>query len=398
MSTIPTLEAQRDELVAWRRDLHAHPELAYEEKRTASFVAAELRRAGLEVHEGLARTGVVGTLSTADGAAVGLRADMDALPIDEANTVDYRSRFDGRMHACGHDGHTVMLLAAARHLASHADFEGTVRFIFQPAEEAAGGAGAMLREGLFDRFPVDRVFGMHNWPGLAAGRFAMRRGPIMASIDCFDGVIEGRGTHGALPHSGVDPIVAFAHVVAALQTVVARNVDPLQPAVLSVTKVRAGHAHNVIPPSVAFGGAIRCLDPEVRKQLKRRLAELVRDVASGLGASGSVQFGYENPAVRNESESTRLAAAVAAELVGEGAVSMDAPPVLASEDFALMLERKPGCYVLIGNGAAGGACGCAIHDPGYDFNDEILTLGASYWVRLAERALGAPAGRAGQPA
>lgn len=388
MPTIAALEAQREELAAWRRDLHAHPELAYEETRTASFVAAELRRAGLEVDEGLAGTGVVATLSAGAGPAVGLRADMDALPIRETNDFAHRSRFDGRMHACGHDGHTVMLLAAARHLAGHARLDGTIRFIFQPAEEAAGGAEAMLRDGLFERFPVDRIFGMHNWPGLAAGRFALRTGPLMASMDCFDGRIEGRGTHGALPHEGVDPIFAFAQVVTALQGAVARNVDPLQPAVLSITKVRAGDAHNVIPSTVAFGGTIRCLDPAIRRLLKRRLEEVVGGVAQSLGAHAAIEYRTQAPAVINDGASARVAAAAATAVVGAQAVVTEAEPVLGSEDFAFMLERIPGCYVFIGNGADG-AGSCVIHNPAYDFNDEILTTGASYWVRLAETALAA---------
>jgi len=384
--TVPELDARRDELTAWRRDLHAHPELAYEEKRTSSFVASELRKLGLDVDVGLARTGVVATLAAGDGPSVGLRADMDALPIREANRFAHRSRFDGRMHACGHDGHTVMLLAAARALVERGRVRGTVRFIFQPAEEAAGGAEAMIREGLFERFPVDRVFGMHNWPGLPAGTFAMRSGPIMASIDAFDARIVGRGTHGALPHHGVDPIVAASHAIVALQSIVGRNVDPRDAAVVSVTKIRGGDARNVIPDAVELGGALRALDPELRAKLKARLAEILSGVAESLGAQAELEYVHEVPPVMNDAAAVELAARAASRVVGPGRVDTSAEPVLASEDFALMLERRPGAFVFIGNGDGEGSC--MIHDPSYDFNDEILPIGASYWVRLAETLAG----------
>lgn len=383
---VPELDAWRDELTAWRRDLHAHPELAYEEKRTSSFVASELRKLGLDVDVGLARTGVVATLAADDGPSVGLRADMDALPIHEANRFAHRSRFDGRMHACGHDGHTVMLLAAARALVARGRVRGTVRFIFQPAEEAAGGADAMIREGLLERFPVDRVFGMHNWPGLPAGTFAMRPGPIMASIDAFDARIVGRGTHGALPHHGVDPIVAASHAIVALQSIVGRNVDPRHAAVVSVTKIRGGDARNVIPDTVELGGALRALDPDTRAKLKARLAEILCGVAESLGAHAELEYVHEVPPVMNDAGAVELAASAASRVVGAERVETSAEPVLASEDFALMLERRPGAFVFIGNGDGEGSC--TIHSPSYDFNDEILPIGASYWVRLAETLAG----------
>ncbi len=389
MRTIPQIEACRGELVEWRRDLHAHPELAYEERRTAAFVAEQLRSYGLDVHEGLARTGVVASLSAGDGPKVALRADMDALPIEEANGFDYRSRHHGKMHACGHDGHTVMLLGAARYLAANAQaLRGTVHFVFQPAEEAAGGARLMIEEGLFERFPLDAVFGMHNWPGVPAGRFAMRPGPLMASLDTFDIRVEGKGTHGALPHHGVDPVVVAAEIVGMLQTLVSRNIDPLRAAVVSVTKIHGGDAHNIIPEAVELGGGIRCFEADVREELKRRLSLVATSAASALGARAQVSFGQAYPAVVNAAAETRLAAAAATSLVGPASVETAAEPVLGSEDFAYMLERRPGCYVLIGNGDGPG--NCMIHNPGYDFNDEILTLGASYWVRLAEAYLGRP--------
>jgi hippurate hydrolase len=307
---------------------------------------------------------------------------MDALPIQEANTFAHRSRNAGRMHACGHDGHTAMLLGAARYLAEHGQFAGTIEFIFQPAEEAAGGAKVMMDEGLFDQFPVDAVFGMHNWPGLEVGRFAMRKGPMMASMDCFEIRIRGHGAHGALPHQGVDPVATAAQVISALQSIVSRNVNPLDAAVVSVTKIHGGDAYNIIPDTVELAGAIRCFDSAQRTMLKRRVVEVVQGVCSAMGATASVEYVSGYPAVMNWDEPTALAAKVAASVAGDDQVDAAAAPVMGSEDFAYMLERIPGCYVFIGNGAGDGAC--MIHNPGYDFNDAILPLGASYWVRLAE--------------
>ena len=390
MKIIPEIAANKDEMVAWRRDIHAHPELAYEEERTAGLVAERLEEWGLAVHRGLATTGVVGTLSTGNGPTVGLRADMDALPIQETNSFGHRSRHDGKMHACGHDGHTTMLLGAARYLAESQEFSGTIRFIFQPAEEAAGGAKVMMDDGLFELFPVDAVFGMHNWPGLAVGRFAMRPGPMMASLDCFDIVVEGLGAHGALPHQGVDPVHAAAQVITALQSIVSRNVDPLQAAVISVTKIHGGDAHNIIPGQVLLGGGIRCFDPKMRELLKSRVVEIVEGICSGLGARGTVTFVSGYPTVINDLDAVRLAAGVAADIVGVRNVDAESDPVLGSEDFAFMLEEKPGCYIFIGNGAGDGTC--MIHNPGYDFNDDVVTLGATYWVRLAQSFLRDPIG------
>jgi len=385
MRIIAEIKSFENDLIRWRRDIHAYPELAYQEERTAGLVAERLQSWGIDVDRGLARTGVVGTLSRGGGPTIGLRADMDALAIEESNTFEYRSRHAGRMHACGHDGHTTMLLGAARYLAEHGDFQGTIQFIFQPAEEAAGGAKLMVEDGLFERFPVDAVFGMHNWPGLGAGRFAMRSGPMMASLDCFDVRIEGRGTHGAAPQHGVDPVMISAQVIGALQTLVSRNVDPLEPAVISVTKIHGGDTHNVIPSDVQLGGGIRCFDPGVRELLRRRIVEVVDGVCSSLGATGTVEFGTEFPAVINSLEGTELASRTAVELVGNENVEARSEPVMVSEDFSYMLEARPGCYVLIGNGEGEG--GCMIHNPGYDFNDKVLTLGASYWVSLAQNFL-----------
>ena len=388
MRIIPEIEALEPELVAWRRDLHAHPELAYREHRTAGLVAGRLRGWGIDVDEGLADTGLVGTLTRGDGATIGLRADMDALPMEETNTFAHRSQHPGRMHACGHDGHTTMLLGAARYLAEHGDFSGTVRFIFQPAEEAAGGAKRMLDDGLFSRFPVNAAFGMHNWPGLPAGQFAIRSGPMMASLDTFDIRIAGQGAHGAAPQDGVDPVAAAAQVVTALQTIVSRNVDPLKSAVISVTRIHGGDADNVIPPKVSLGGGIRSFDPAIRALLCRRLVEVVEGICASLGASGTVNFTARYPAVINAPESTALAVSTAAGIVGKGNVDANAAPVMVSEDFAYLLEASIGCFMLIGNDPGEG--GCAIHNPGYDFNDDILTLGATYWAQLAQGYLRAP--------
>lgn len=382
---IPEIRAFEADLVAWRRDFHAHPELAYEERRTSGLVSERLRSWGITVDCGLAKTGVVGTLSRGDGPMIGLRADMDALPMEESNTFAHRSKHPGRMHACGHDGHTTMLLGAARYLAGHGDFSGTVRFIFQPAEEAAGGAKRMLDEGLFTRFPVDAVFGMHNWPGLPAGRFAARAGPMMASLDTFDIRITGHGAHGAAPQEGVDPVAAAAQVVTAVQTIVSRNVDPLKSAVISVTRIHGGDADNVIPPEVSLGGGIRSFDPEVRALLCRRLEEVVEGVCASLGANGTVDFTARYPAVINAADSASLALKTAAAVAGEANVNGETDPVMVSEDFAYLLEASTGCFMLIGNGAGEG--GCMIHNPGYDFNDDILTLGATYWARLAQNFL-----------
>ncbi|MBT8061864.1 MAG: amidohydrolase [Gammaproteobacteria bacterium] len=384
-AVIQEIAAEAEQLTAWRRDLHAHPELAYQEQRTSRFVAQQLESFGLPVHQGLATTGVVATLSRGSGPRVGLRADMDALPMQEANQFAHRSQHAGKMHACGHDGHTVMLLAAARYLADHGDFAGTVDFIFQPAEEAAGGARVMMDDGLFDRFPVDAVFGMHNWPGLPVGEFAMRPGPMMASLDCFDLRIDGVGAHGALPHHGVDPILAASQVVSALQTLVSRNLDPLQPAVISITRIHAGDAYNIIPDHILLGGAIRCFDEQLRADLRAGIQRIATGVCDALGASATVTFVSGNPAVMNAAAETALAAEVAADIVGAGQVHAEHEPIMGSEDFAFMLLERPGCYVFVGNGDGEG--GCMVHNPRYDFNDEILPLGATYWVRLAERFL-----------
>jgi amidohydrolase len=385
MAVIDAIQAMQGELTAWRHDFHAHPELAFEEHRTSDLVADRLASFGLEVHRGVGRTGVVGTLRRgSSGRRVGLRADMDALPIEEGNSFDHRSRTPGKMHACGHDGHTTMLLGAARYLAEHGNFDGTIQFIFQPAEEAAGGARVMLRDGLFQRFPVDSVFAMHNWPGLPAGQIRSRPGPMWASFDMFDIDVHGIGSHGAMPHFGRDPVVAMSDLIGALQTVVSRNVDPLRPAVVSVTKVRAGDAYNVVPDSAYLGGGVRCFLPEVQQEIRKRMESLVEGVCKAYGARGQLNYRTAYPALVNDREQTEFAMGVAAEVVGPQNVGK-ARLLLASEDFAFMLEKVPGCYLLIGNGEERG--GCMIHNSNYDFNDDILPVGTSFWVRLAESFL-----------
>lgn len=382
----PAIAALAPALTAIRRDLHQHPELAFEEQRTADLVARELSAYGLEVNRGLARTGLVGTLRAGSSArSIGLRADMDCLPLVELNQFAHRSNHQGRMHACGHDGHTAMLLGAARHLAATRNFDGTVHFIFQPAEEMAGGGKVMIEEGLFRRFPVDAVYGMHNLPGLEAGRFAMRVGPIMAAIDEFDITIRGEGGHAALPHRAIDPVLVQAHVVTALQSIVSRQTDPLDSVVLTVTQVHGGDAYNVIPESVVLRGTLRSFRPEVRERSEQALRRIAEQVSAGFGARVEIEYTQLYPATVNTADETARAASAATRVVGAENVATEAQPLMASEDFAYMLQARPGAYIFIGNGAGEGAC--MLHNPRYDFNDEVLPLGVAYWTALVEQEL-----------
>ena len=386
MKLIARIEAFHDELIGWRRDIHAHPELGFEELRTSELVAQKLASFGIAVHRGIGKTGIVGQLRVGNGPrAIGLRADMDALPIEEANRFDYRSQNAGRMHACGHDGHTTMLLGAARYLAETRNFDGTVNFIFQPAEEGLGGGEAMLKDGLFERFPCDAIFGMHNRPGLDVGKFAIRPGPMMAGGAFFDITIVGRGAHGARPESGVDPVVVAAHVTTALQTVVARNVRPIDTAVLSVTQIHAGDAYNVIPERAVIRGTARAFSTETMEMMRATLERIAMGVAQGLGATATVDFRMPFVPLVNDARETEFIADVAAELVGAQNVNRTGGLSMASEDFSFMLTRCPGAYIQIGNGA--GAGGCEVHNPGYDFNDAALPLGASLFARLVEKRL-----------
>ncbi|HLT02900.1 MAG TPA: M20 aminoacylase family protein [Geminicoccaceae bacterium] len=387
MAIINRIGDFHDDMTAWRRDLHAHPELGFEEVRTSAFVAEKLRSFGLdEVHTGLARTGVVGVLRAGSGRdAIGLRADMDALPIEEATGRPYASTVPGKMHACGHDGHTTMLLGAARYLAETRNFDGTVYFIFQPAEEMQGGGRVMVEEGLFERFAAARVFGMHNWPRMPLGTFAMRAGPIMAAADRVEIRLIGQGGHGAMPHLCRDPVVAGAQIVTALQTVVARNVDPVAQGVVSITQFHGGDADNVIPQEVTLRGTIRSFAPEVRDLLERRVGEIARVVAQAHEVRADVTYTRGYPATINSEAETAQAAAAAADVVGEDRVDRAAPPVMGAEDFAYMLEQRPGAYVFMGVG--GDESAPTLHSPDYDFNDEALPYGASYWARLVEQLL-----------
>ena len=377
------------DMTEWRRLLHSHPETAFEEVWTSAFVAAKLEEFGIEVHTGIAKTGIVGVIkgrTDTGGHSIGLRADMDALDIHEANETDYASTIPGKMHACGHDGHTTMLLGAAKYLAETRNFDGTVYLIFQPAEENEGGGRAMVEEGLFRRFPCDSVFGMHNRPGMPIGRMAMRAGPMMAGFDIFEITIEGYGTHAARPHEGIDPIVIQAQIVMALQTIASRTTDPMQQVVLSITQVHGGDTWNVIPPRVVLRGTVRAFKREVQDQTEASLRRLSEAIAAGNGATASVRYERRYPSTVNDAHQTEVAASVAEELVGAENVERNPTPVMGSEDFSFMLNERPGCYLNIGNGV-GEAGGIVVHNPRYDFNDAALPYGASFWSRLVERVL-----------
>ncbi len=378
-----------EEIKAWRRDIHAHPETAFEEDRTSEIVAGKLGEWGIEVHRGLAKTGVVGVLrgNGNGGRAIGLRADMDALDIHELNDFSYRSKNEGKMHACGHDGHTAMLLGAAKYLAETRNFDGTVCFIFQPAEENEGGGRVMVEQGLFERFPVEAVFGLHNMPGLPLGEIAMRTGPAMAAFDIFEITVTGKGTHAAMPHHGTDPVAVAAEIVGALQTISSRRVDPLDPVVVSVTQIHAGDTWNVIPQEAVLRGTARSFSKDTRDQVESDIERIVDGITAAHGASARMTYERRYPALVNTAEETDLAARVAAEVVSGDKVTPEWPPLMGSEDFAYMLEAKPGCYIWLGNGAEGEPGGCMVHNPHYDFNDEAAVIGASYWARLVETAL-----------
>jgi amidohydrolase len=372
------------EITAWRRDIHGHPELLYDVHRTAASVADKLKSFGCDdVVSGIGRTGVVGVIRgrKAGAKVVGLRADMDALPIEEATGLPYKSTVPGKMHACGHDGHTAMLLGAAKYLADTRNFAGTAVVIFQPAEEGGAGARAMLQDGLLDRFGIEEVFGMHNHPGLPVGQFAIRSGPAMASTDTIAIDLEGVGGHAAWPHAGVDTILVGAQIVNQLQSIVARNVDPLEAAVVSICLFQGGHADNVIPQHVRLRGTARSLSPQVRDLLAKRVREVVEGTARVYGAKAELTYTTGYPVLVNEERSTAFAAAVAGEVAGKDKVN-DCQPRMGAEDFAYMLQQRPGAFIWLGNGDSAG-----LHHPAYDFNDEAIPVGTSYWVRLAEASL-----------
>ena len=384
---VPGIVAQLPQTIALRHQLHAHPELAYEEFSTSDLVAQKLTEYGYDVHRGLAGTGVVGTLKKGDGAAIiGLRADMDALPITEQTGLPYASKINGAMHACGHDGHTATLLAAARHLALDSNYNGTLRLIFQPAEEGLGGARRMVEEGLFELFPCDAIFAFHNMPGFPTGQFGMLPGGFMASSDTVKIKVLGNGGHGSMPHLAVDATLVAAHLVVALQTIVARNIDPRQMAVVTVGSLHAGNAPNVIAETAELQLSVRAYAPAVRQQLRERITALVEAQAAVFGARVEIDYQWRYPALQNDAAMTAFARDTVVEWLGEDALLPDLQPLTGSEDFSFMLQACAGCYLIIGNGE-GEQGGCMVHNPRYDFNDAILPVGASYWVKLVEKFL-----------
>ena len=391
MPIVNRIAGMQDEITVWRRDFHEHPELLYDVHRTAGVVAEKLRAFGCdEVVPGIGKTGVVGVIKGRKGGSgrvIGMRADMDALPILEAGTRAWASTKPGLMHGCGHDGHTATLLAAAKLVAQQPDFDGTLHLIFQPAEEGAGGAVQMMVDGLFERFPCDAVFALHNMPGIEAGRFVFRSGPTMASSDNVTISLKGRGGHGAFPHQSIDTVVAAASIVMALQTIVSRNVDPLKTAVVTVGALHAGEANNVIPEDARLELSVRALDTDVRALLKERIVALVEQQAASFGVLASIDWREGYAVLVNTHQETALATDVALKLFGTDRVDPNGPMFTASEDFSFMLQRVPGCYFFVGNGGPGTPGACNVHNPGYDFNDDIIAPGAAFWVALAERFL-----------
>ncbi len=394
MNLIDPIQKFQQEIQAIRRDIHAHPELCFEEFRTADLVAKKLEEWGIPVIRGLAGTGVVGVIQRGNSTrAIGLRADMDALPMQEINQFEHTSTHIGKMHACGHDGHTAMLLGAARYLAHDADFDGTVFLIFQPAEEGGGGARRMIEEGLFDQCPMDAVFGMHNWPGIAAGNFAVKTGGMMASSNEFEVTVRGKGAHAAQPQKGIDPVMIAVQIAQSWQTIVSRNVNPLEPAVLSLTQIHSGSATNVIPDNASLIGTVRTFSTEVLDLIETRMEKIARATAEAFDAQIDFVFKRNYPPLINHEQETQLAIQVMRDLVGEQRVDTQVEATMGAEDFAYMLQAKPGCYVFLGNGDGDHRCAghglgpCNLHNPSYDFNDDLLPIGAAYWVALAQTYL-----------
>jgi hippurate hydrolase len=376
----------QSEITAWRRDFHEHPELLYEVHRTAGIVSDKLKQFGCdEVVTGIGRTGVVAVIkgkTDKSGKVIGIRADMDALPIEEATGAPHQSKVPGAMHACGHDGHTAILLGAAKYLAETRNFDGTAVMIFQPAEEGGAGAEAMLKDGLLERFGVQEVYGLHNMPGIPVGNFALRPGPLMAAADRFDIQIEGKGGHAARPHEGIDTLLVACQVVTALQSIVARNVDPLESAVVSVCSIQAGNTFNVIPQHARLLGTVRTLTDEVRDLCETRIRAVVESVCAAYGATVKIEYNRGYPVTRNHPEQADFLARIAAQVGGEGAVDADVTPLMGAEDFSYMLEQRPGAYIFLGNGATAG-----VHHPAYDFNDEAIPYGVSLWAKVVETAM-----------
>jgi len=393
MKLIDSIARQSNAIAALRRDIHAHPELCFQELRTADIVAQKLTDWGIPIHRGLGTTGVVGSVKAGTSSrAIGLRADMDALPMQERNTFAHASTVPGKMHACGHDGHTAMLLAAAQYLATHRDFDGTVYLIFQPAEEGGGGAREMIKDGLFDKFTMEAVFGLHNWPGMPTGHFAASAGPVMASSNEFRITIQGKGGHAAMPHNALDPVPVACQLVQAFQTIISRNVKPIDAAVISVTMIHAGEATNVIPNTVELQGTARTFSLAVLDLIEQRMREMTGQLCAAFGMKADFAFKRNYPPTINSAAEAELCRQVMADIVGADQVQAQ-EPTMGAEDFSYMLQAKPGCYAFIANGdgdhrAIGHGGGpCMLHNPSYDFNDALLPLGATYWVRLAERWL-----------
>ena len=395
MQLLPEILASTDEIQVIRRNIHAHPELRFEENLTADLVAEALSSWGIPIVRGMGKTGVVGRLEGAlgPGKMIGLRADMDALPLQEHNTFAHASRHAGKMHACGHDGHTAMLLGAAQYLSNHRDFKGSVIFIFQPAEEGGGGAREMIKDGLFKQFPCDAVFGLHNWPGIPVGDFGVTVGPMMASSNAFQITVKGRGGHAALPHNSADPVIAGVNVAQALQSIITRNKRPVDAAVLSITQFHAGETSNVIPDSAFIGGTVRTFTLEVLDLIETRLREITHGVAGAFDCSAEIEFIRSYPPLINHQREVDFAVSVITDLVGAGHVDTQIDPTMGAEDFAFMVLEKPGCYVFLGNGdgdhrTVGHGMGpCQLHNPSYDFNDALIPVGVRYWVKLAQRIL-----------
>ena len=393
MNLIQDFNAQRASLSALRRDLHAHPELCFNEHRTADVVARKLTEWGIPIHRGLGQTGVVGIVKGGSSSrAIGLRADMDALPMQELNTFKHASTHPGKMHACGHDGHTAMLLAAAQHLATHRNFDGTVYLIFQPAEEGGGGAREMIKDGLFERFPMDAVFGLHNWPGFQAGQFAASPGPVMASSNEFKITVHGKGGHAAMPHNALDPVPVACQLVQSFQTIISRNVKPIDAGVISVTMIHAGSATNVIPNVCELQGTVRTFSMDVLDMIEQRMRVMTEHTCAASGLRADFEFKRNYPPTINSAHEAEFSRQVMADIVGASNVQVQ-EPTMGAEDFSYMLLAKPGCYAFIANGDGDhrdighGGGPCVLHNPSYDFNDDLLPLGATYWVRLAEQWL-----------
>lgn len=386
MTLVKNLKQLHAEMRKWRQHLHQFPETAFEETQTAAFIAEKLTSFGLDVHQGLGRTGVVASLSAGNSKKkIALRADMDALFIQEQNIFSHASCHDGKMHACGHDGHSAMLLGAASYLSKNRHFDGTVYFIFQPAEEGRAGAKQMIDDGLFDQFPADCVFGMHNFPDIPVGHFAVKTGAMMASSDSFEIIITGKATHAAIPHLGCDPIVVAAQLINSLQTIVSRNIDPADCAVLSITQIHAGNTWNAIPESVVLRGTFRSFNENIKTLIVDKMTQLVNSICTGFDVSVKIEFNPENegyPVTFNTQAETAIALKAAQAVAGDNCVNQNPTPSMGAEDFSFMLQEKPGCYIWIGNGSSENSC--LLHNPHYDFNDEILPVGAAYWVKLVE--------------